>query len=224
MAQLDPLAPRSLRMAPNFRSASLSCWKTWRAACGHLGLHGQQLSPLSCPACAACGGARRWSKKPVRSQDRRAEKGPHPGRGNGEDFRADVAGGLSAAAGGGEKSPLHPLVLVRRRRLRPSSDTHRSAAAPRHDRSPGRTSSTRPASRPPRPAGRGNRRSGRSASPTWKTPASQASSLGKSRERSQVSPGSTLLRGGSRLTFFISPRRDRPRSKLDNRRVGCEST
>ena len=126
----------------------------------------------------------------------------HPGGRDGQDFRAEEAGRLAGAADGVEHSPLDPLILALGGVLGRLEEGIVPQPLPgaikvqvelqtlgQRLRALGQLAAeSGVAGDPPLPAGNAR---------------SQASSSGKSPERSQVSAGLTLLRGGSCLTCFM---------------------
>ena len=103
--------PCSSLIVPNFRSASFSWRKILPDGLGHLGLHGQQ------PFLALAERVRLETQQSLQQQSigrqrLRGEELLHAGVGNGQDLRADVAGGLRRAPGQIDVPALHPLILL----------------------------------------------------------------------------------------------------------------
>ena len=92
-------------------SASLSWRKTWPAAWA---ISVCMASSFSSFLPSVCGLYRSsaFQQQPVGRQHVGGEELLHAGGGNGQDFRADVAGRLGRAAGDVDEPALHPLVAA----------------------------------------------------------------------------------------------------------------
>ena len=103
--------PASLRDRAELQVGVVQLAEDLPRGLGHLGLHGQQLFFLL-PQRVRLVTQQSLQQQPIRRQRLGGQELLHPGVGNREDFRADVAGRLGRAAGHVDVPPLHPLVAA----------------------------------------------------------------------------------------------------------------